>query len=103
MPNRDTLGSREPNRKKEERRKPYAGDYNERWRASLLQGAGAAKPVVFSHGWPVSADAWEDPMLFLSCRGFRCAAHDRRANGRPRQPLNLTATNTYPEAPAHHS
>jgi non-heme chloroperoxidase len=40
---------------------------------------GQGQPVVFSHGWPLSADAWEDQMLFLATRGFRCIAHDREA------------------------
>ena len=39
---------------------------------------GSGQPVVFSHGWPLSADAWEDQMVFLASRGFRCIAHDRR-------------------------
>lgn len=39
---------------------------------------GAGQPVVFSHGWPLSADAWDDQMLFLSTRGYRTIAHDRR-------------------------
>ena len=38
---------------------------------------GSGQPVVFSHGWPLSADAWEDQMLFLAERGYRCIAHDR--------------------------
>ncbi len=38
---------------------------------------GSGQPVVFSHGWPLSADAWDDQMLFLAARGFRCIAHDR--------------------------
>jgi non-heme chloroperoxidase len=46
---------------------------------------GAGPPVVFSHGWPLSADAWEDQMMFLAERGFRCIAHDRRGNGRSGQ------------------
>jgi non-heme chloroperoxidase len=45
---------------------------------------GAGQPVVFSHGWPLSADAWEDQMLFLASRGYRCIAHDRRGHGRSR-------------------
>ncbi|MBY0110237.1 MAG: alpha/beta hydrolase [Candidatus Babeliaceae bacterium] len=47
---------------------------------------GTGKTVVFSHGWPLTADAWEDQMLFLSNHGFRCIAHDRRGNGRSSQP-----------------
>ena len=42
--------------------------------------------VVFSHGWPLSADAWEDQMLFLASNGYRCIAHDRRGHGRSSQP-----------------
>jgi non-heme chloroperoxidase len=43
-------------------------------------------PVVFSHAWPLSADAWEDQMMFLGDRGYRCVAHDRRGHGRSDQP-----------------
>ena len=42
--------------------------------------------VVFSHGWPLSADAWEDQMMFLASNGYRCIAHDRRGHGRSSQP-----------------
>jgi non-heme chloroperoxidase len=47
---------------------------------------GQGQPVVFSHGWPLTADAWEDQMVFLGNRGFRCIAHDRRGHGRSSQP-----------------
>ncbi len=47
---------------------------------------GSGPPVVFSHGWPLNADAWEDQMLFLSQRGHRTVAHDRRGHGRSSQP-----------------
>jgi non-heme chloroperoxidase len=56
---------------------------------------GAGRPVVFSHGWPLSADAWEDQMLFLAARGYRCIAHDRRGHGRSSQPWNGNDMNTY--------
>src|SRR5512136_2668649 len=56
---------------------------------------GKGQPVVFSHGWPLSADAWEDQMLFLAGRGYRCIAHDRRGHGRSSQPWNGNEMNTY--------
>src|SRR5674476_1219567 len=43
---------------------------------------GSGKPVVFSHGWPLNADAWESQMVFLFAHGYRCIAHDRRGHGR---------------------
>jgi non-heme chloroperoxidase len=56
---------------------------------------GSGQPVVFSHGWPLSADAWEDQMLFLAARGYRCVAHDRRGHGRSSQPWNGNDMDTY--------
>src|SRR6202795_2825583 len=56
---------------------------------------GTGQPVVFSHGWPLTADAWEDQMLFLASRGYRCIAHDRRGHGRSSQPWNGNDMNTY--------
>ncbi|HEY5277037.1 MAG TPA: alpha/beta hydrolase [Coriobacteriia bacterium] len=49
---------------------------------------GFGPPVVFSHGWPLSADAWESQMVHLASRGYRCIAHDRRGHGRSSQPWN---------------
>jgi non-heme chloroperoxidase len=56
---------------------------------------GSGQPVVFSHGWPLSADAWESQMFFLASRGYRCIAHDRRGHGRSGQPWNGNDMNTY--------
>jgi len=56
---------------------------------------GQGQPVVFSHGWPLSSDAFEDQMFFLAQRGFRCIAHDRRGHGRSGQPWNGNDLDTY--------
>jgi non-heme chloroperoxidase len=56
---------------------------------------GKGQPLVFSHGWPLSADAWEDQMLFLADRGYRCVAHDRRGHGRSSQPWDGNEMDTY--------
>jgi non-heme chloroperoxidase len=56
---------------------------------------GSGQPVVFSHGWPLSADAWEDQMLFLAERGYRTIAHDRRGHGRSDQPWKGNDMDTY--------
>ena len=56
---------------------------------------GTGQPVVFSHGWPLSADAWEDQMLFLAGKGYRCIAHDRRGHGRSSQPWEGNDMDTY--------
>jgi non-heme chloroperoxidase len=56
---------------------------------------GSGPPVVFSHGWPLSADAFEDQMFYLAARGFRCIAHDRRGHGRSSQPWQGNDLDTY--------
>ncbi|HXW14127.1 MAG TPA: alpha/beta hydrolase [Terriglobia bacterium] len=56
---------------------------------------GKGQPIVFSHGWPLSADAFEDQMFFLASRGYRCIAHDRRGHGRSSQPWSGNEMNTY--------
>ena len=56
---------------------------------------GSGQPVVFSHGWPLSADAWEDQKFFLSSNDYRCIAHDRRGHGRLSQTWTGNDLNTY--------
>jgi len=56
---------------------------------------GQGQPVVFSHGWPLSGDAFEDQVFYLASRGYRCIAHDRRGHGRSSQPWNGNDMDTY--------
>jgi pimeloyl-ACP methyl ester carboxylesterase len=56
---------------------------------------GSGQPIVFSHGWPLSADAFEDQMFFLASHGCRCIAHDRRGHGRSSQPWDGNDLDTY--------
>ncbi|PZP39100.1 MAG: alpha/beta hydrolase [Pseudomonas fluorescens] len=56
---------------------------------------GQGQPVVFSHGWPLSSDAWEAQMLFLASKGYRVIAHDRRGHGRSSQPWANNTMDTY--------
>jgi non-heme chloroperoxidase len=58
-------------------------------------GSRTGQPFVFSHGWPLSSDAWEDQMMFLAERGYRCIAHDRRGHGRSSQPWDGNDMDTY--------
>jgi non-heme chloroperoxidase len=56
---------------------------------------GSGQPVVFSHGWPLSGDAFEDQMYYLAAHGYRCIAHDRRGHGKSSQPWNGNDMDTY--------
>eukprot|EP00456_Euglypha_rotunda_P092364 TRINITY_DN97282_c0_g2_i2.p2 TRINITY_DN97282_c0_g2~~TRINITY_DN97282_c0_g2_i2.p2 ORF type:complete len:284 (-),score=94.25 TRINITY_DN97282_c0_g2_i2:10-861(-) len=56
---------------------------------------GSGQPVVFSHGWPLTSDSWENQMMFLADKGYRVIAHDRRGHGRSSQPWNGNEMNTY--------
>jgi non-heme chloroperoxidase len=56
---------------------------------------GEGQPVVFSHGWPLSGDAWESQMMFLASNGYRTIAHDRRGHGRSSQPSGGNEMDTY--------
>jgi len=56
---------------------------------------GSGQPIVFAHGWPLNADAWDDQMFFFSERGYRTVAHDRRAHGRSTQSWNKQNLDTY--------
>jgi non-heme chloroperoxidase len=62
---------------------------------------GSGQPIVFSHGWPLSSDAFEDQMLFLAAHGFRCIAHDRRGHGRSSQPWLGNDMDTFADDLAH--
>lgn len=56
---------------------------------------GSGRPVVFSHGWPLTADAWDGQMAFLAARGYRVVAHDRRSHGRSDQSWDGNDMDTY--------
>ena len=56
---------------------------------------GTGQPVVFSHGWPLTADAWDPQMMYLAERGYRAIAHDRRGHGRSSQPWDGNEMDTY--------
>jgi len=56
---------------------------------------GSGRPITFSHGWPLTADAWEAQMFFLASQGYRCIAHDRRGHGRSSQPWHGNEMDTY--------
>ena len=56
---------------------------------------GSGQPVVFSHGWPLNSDAWEDQMVFLAARGYCCITHDRRGHGRSSQSWNGNYMDSY--------
>src|ERR1700680_1400889 len=56
---------------------------------------GTGQPVVFSHGWPLNADVWDDQMVFVASHGYRVIAHDRRGHGRSSQPWNGNDMDTY--------
>jgi non-heme chloroperoxidase len=56
---------------------------------------GSGQPVVFSHGWPLNADAWDDQLAFVASHGYRAIAHDRRGHGRSSQPWSGNDMDTY--------
>jgi non-heme chloroperoxidase len=56
---------------------------------------GSGQPVVFSHGWPLTADAWDAQMVFMGGQGFRVIAHDRRSHGRSDQTWDGNDMDTY--------
>src|SRR5271156_4310797 len=56
---------------------------------------GTGQPITFSHGWPLTADAWDAQMLFLGQQGYRVIAHDRRGHGRSGQTWQGNEMNTY--------
>src|SRR5712692_7910294 len=82
---------------KKEGRMPYVkvSKENSRDIEIYYKDWGKGQIVVFSHGWPLSADAWEDQMVFLGAQGYRSIAHDRRGHGRSSQPWNGNEMDTY--------
>jgi non-heme chloroperoxidase len=72
-----------------------AHDYHQRRHFDLLQDWGTGQPIVFSHGWPLNADAWDAQMLFLGQHGYRVIAHDRRSHGRSGQTWDGNEMDTY--------
>ena len=58
---------------------------------------GSGQPIVFSHGWPLSADAWDAQMLFFGQQGYRVIAHDRRGHGRSTQTWEGNEMKTFTE------
>jgi non-heme chloroperoxidase len=56
---------------------------------------GSGQPVVFSHGWPLNADAWDEQLFFLASNGYRAIAHDRRGHGRSTQTWTGNDMDTY--------
>jgi non-heme chloroperoxidase len=56
---------------------------------------GSGQPVVFSHGWPLNADAWDGQLFSMASNGFRAIAHDRRGHGRSSQPWDGNDMDTY--------
>lgn len=56
---------------------------------------GIGRPIVFSHGWPLCSDSWDEQMFFFASRGYRCIAHDRRGHGRSSQPWTGNNMNSY--------
>jgi non-heme chloroperoxidase len=70
-------------------------DHDRGWGQIFYKDWGKGQPVVFSHGWPLTADAWDEQMLFLAENGFRCIAHDRRSHGRSSQTWDGNDMDTY--------
>ena len=63
---------------------------------------GSGRPVVFSHGWPLTADAWDDQLFLVASNGYRAIAHDRRGGGRSGQPWTGNDLDTYADDLAAH-
>src|SRR5688572_3262299 len=56
---------------------------------------GKGRPIVFCHGWPLNADAWDEQLFYFASKGYRVLAHDRRGHGRSGQPWNGNEMDTY--------
>ncbi|MGE3468448.1 MAG: alpha/beta fold hydrolase, partial [Pyrinomonadaceae bacterium] len=61
----------------------------------FFKDIGSGQPIVFSHGWPLTSDDWDNQIHFFASRGFRCVAHDRRGHGRSGQTWDGNEMDTY--------
>jgi non-heme chloroperoxidase len=92
----NTQGARNTNSRSFKQRRHHVTSFSTKDGTRIFYNDwGTGQPVVFSHGWPLSADAFEDQMFFLASHGYRCIAHDRRGHGRSSQPWNGNDMDTY--------
>jgi non-heme chloroperoxidase len=91
------IGSKKSHIKKEKLKMPYikVGRENSSDVEIFYKDWGKGQPIVFSHGWPLSADDWDNQMLFFGRQGYRVIAHDRRGHGRSSQTWNGNEMDTY--------
>jgi non-heme chloroperoxidase len=78
-----------------ERRRPMGTIKTRDGTEIFFKDWGEGRPVVFSHGWPLNADAWDEQLFFVASNGFRAIAHDRRGHGRSSQPWKGNDMDTY--------
>jgi alpha-beta hydrolase superfamily lysophospholipase len=80
---------------KSNKEKIHGYNHNQRRNADFYKDCGKGQPIVFSHGWPLTADDWDAQMLFFGQQGYRVIAHDRRGHGRSTQTSDGNDMDTY--------